>query len=114
VLLMIVGNLGLTMNFVLMADRRLAEIEQQMELTMAGREAWQGDLVSVRKELGVEVANLRSALTELGREVGADEADLRSGLDELESRVGRIEGMVSILWRAPATAPQVSSVIPSP
>ena len=114
VLLVIVVNLGVSMNFVLMADRRLADIEQRMGLTMADRKAWRGELASARRELGVEVADLRNALTELGREVGADEADLRSGLDELESRVGRIEGMVSVLWRAPATSPRVSSVTLSP
>ena len=62
----------------------------------------------------MEVADLRNALTELGREVGADEADLGSGLDDLENRVGRIEGMVSVLWRALATSPRASSVTLSP
>ena len=114
VLLVIVVNLGLSMNFVLMADRKLADIEQRIELTMADRKAWREELASARRELGVEVADLRNALTELGREVGADEADLGSGLDDLENRVGRIEGMVSVLWRALATSPRASSVTLSP
>ena len=77
-----------------------------------------GELASARRELGVEVAELRSVLTELDREVGADDEALRSGLDELGGRVERIEGMVTVLWRAPAgsTRTRVSSLpqIPDP
>ena len=119
VVLVIAVNLMLSMSFVLMADRRLAEVEERMVLTLAGREAWRGELASVRSarsELGVEVAELRRALTELGREAGADEADLRSGLDKLGGRVERIEGMVMVLWRAPAgsTRARISSVPQTP
>ena len=112
VLPVIAVNLLLSMSVVLMADRRLVEVEQQMELTNAGLEAWRGELAGAQSELGEEVVELRSALAELGREVGVDEADLRSGLDELGGRVGRIEEMVSLLWRAPedSTRARVSSV----
>ena len=127
VVLVIAVNLMLSMGFVLMADRRLlVEVEEErLELTLAGREAWRGELANVRgelasarRELGVEVAELRSVLTELDREVGADDEALRSGLDELGGRVERIEGMVTVLWRAPAgsTRTRVSSIpqIPDP
>ncbi len=105
VLLVIFVNLGLSMSFVLMADQRLAEVEQRLELAMRGREAWRGELATARRELGTEMAELRSALTELRRAVSAD-GDLRSGLDTLGGRVDRIESMVTVLWRAPSTGTQ--------
>ena len=64
-------------------------------------------MATVRRELGGEVAELRSGLTELRGEVSAEEDDLRSVLEDLDAlggRVGRIESMVRVLWRSPANA----------
>ena len=79
------------MVMVLTTDRRLAEIEHRLDLMQQSRDGRRGELMTVRSELGTEVADLRGVLTELQGKVGEGDADLRSGLDTLGERVGRIE-----------------------
>ena len=112
----LVVNLAVSMSFVLVADQRMTEIEQRIDLTLQDGEKWRGELTTAQSELGRElageVAELRSELTELRREVGADEGDLRSVqevMDVLGGRVGRIESMVASLWRAPGNGARLSS-----
>lgn len=104
VLLVILGNLGMSASIALVADQRMAELEQRIEIQDG--EKWRGALATTRSELGGEVAELRSELTELRQAVGADEGDLRNVLDALERRVNRIEGTVSALWRMPSRGAQ--------
>ena len=103
---MVIGvNLGLSASIALLADQRMAELEQRLverfEVTAQARTAWRGELAAARSELGMELAELRSELADLRQNVSADDGDLRGGLDALGGRVSRIESMVSVLWRAP-------------
>lgn len=101
-------NLGLLLSFVVIADQRLAAVEQRIELTTRGGDAWRGELATARSELDTEVAELRSDLAELRRKVGADDSDLNSGLDALRGRLGRIEALVSALWNTPTSVARSS------
>ena len=102
VLLLVFANLGLSVGVILTKDQRIAEIEHRLDLAMQGRDEWRAELAAVRSELGTEVADLRSVVTELHGAIGVGNGDLRRGLDALGERVGRIEGVVAMQWQSRA------------
>lgn len=113
VLLLVFVNLGLSMGVILTKDQRLAEVEHRLELAMQGGDEWRAELAAVRSELGTEVANLRSVLTELSGELGVGNADLRRSMDALDDRIGRIEGMVAMQWESRADGARGGSGVAS-
>ena len=70
VLLVVLVNLGLWIGVILTKDQRIAEIERRLEVATQDPEEWRAELATVRSELGTEVADLRSMLTELRANVG--------------------------------------------